>query len=482
VNIFKDAAKILSNPKLTGSIESTASHKSSSICFSSLTDQDITEPELFLFNDSFDVNYLFKLRKRCTSTTSNKNNSTTYDVLNGSDSSLSNGFNKLLFARKSEHKRSSESSSHSTIDYKYDEQQYELEQMEISNLLNNYKSDDELNEFFLNMTNDFCDNDREIARTRTTSECKSTYNLNSRSNSLTVSATSCCEHMIEYEDYESQSDHSFCLQSNSTQTLPSQHGHFIQLEIDLENLNCSKNRLNRKRLSCSECKLNLGESTNKMLSRRVRRQRRALNNKPRRRSITGTSSTQMLNKRSDLKYKPSFKVEKLLNDSRGMRKYLLDYDSIMSFSKHQTINNMHSRSSFSSNWELNDIEMFLNSTPITSSRHILPNLSREANTCQNATLLQNENRSLCSPILSYDRENMNGILSLDSNLIKSIRFIDSSSTQEDEEDIELILKSTKQKYQQEHDEEDTILHSCNINNSIGVQSSNRCSSGYLSDF
>jgi len=290
--------------------------------------------------------------------------------------------------------------------------------------------------------------------------------------------------MIEYEDYESHSDHSFLLQSNSTQTLPSQLGHCIQFEIDLENLNCSKNRLNRKRLSRSECKLNLGRSTSKFtnMSRRVRRQRRALVNQQRHRSTTATSSTEMVNKKSDMKYKPSLKVEKLLNDSRGMRKYLLDYDSIMSFSKHQTTAKMHSCSSFSSNWELNDIEMFLNSTPITSSRHILPN-SREAQSCQNTTQLQSENRALCSPIPKYDKEHMNGILSLDSNLIRSIRFIDSSSTQDDEEDNELISSSKKQTDNHEQDDEDTILHSCNINNnSIGVQSSNRCSSGYLSDF
>jgi hypothetical protein len=438
---------------------------------SSFVDQDNTEPEMFLFNDSFDVNYLFKLRKRCGSNTSNKNNSTVYDILNGSNSSLSQDFNKLLVASKRRRVPSDESSSQSTIDNSnYDNKQFELEQMEMNHLLNNYKSDDELNEFFLNMTNDFCDNDRDIVRTRTTSECKSTFN--SRSNSLTVSATSCCDHMIEYEDYES--DHSFLLQSNSTQTLPSQLGHYIQFEIDLDNLNLTKNRLSRKRLSRSECKLNIGHSTNK-LSRRVRRQRRALVNQLRNRSAATNSSTENVNKRSNLKYKPSFKVEKLLNDSRGMRKYLLDYDSIMSFSKHQTAIKMPSCGSISSNWQCNELEMFMNSTPMSSSRHILPN-SREAQICQNATL-ECENRSPCSPIPKYEREQMNGILSFDSNLIKSIRFIDSSSTQDDDDDNDLIAKNNN------NNEEDTILHTCNLhNNSIGVQSSNRCSSGYLSDF
>lgn len=39
------------------------------------------------------------------------------------------------------------------------------------------------------------------------------------------------------------------------------------------------------------------------------------------------------NKLSSSSYKPSFKVEKLLNDSRGMKKYLIDYDCLMSHQK-----------------------------------------------------------------------------------------------------------------------------------------------------
>jgi hypothetical protein len=37
-----------------------------------------------------------------------------------------------------------------------------------------------------------------------------------------------------------------------------------------------------------------------------------------------------INTKNNVNYKPSIKVEKLLNDTRGMRKYLIDYDCLMS--------------------------------------------------------------------------------------------------------------------------------------------------------
>ncbi|RNA21278.1 hypothetical protein BpHYR1_050114 [Brachionus plicatilis] len=55
------------------------------------------------------------------------------------------------------------------------------------------------------------------------------------------------------------------------------------------------------------------------------------------------------------KYRPSFKVEKLLNDSRGMKKYLVDYDGLISHKSQRqhhittALNNLNSLLSTSSN-------------------------------------------------------------------------------------------------------------------------------------
>lgn len=57
--------------------------------------------------------------------------------------------------------------------------------------------------------------------------------------------------------------------------------------------------------------------------------------------------TQIENDNNKVKsYKPSFKVEKLLNDSRGMKKYLIDYDFLMSHQRKRkntvSLNNLNS--------------------------------------------------------------------------------------------------------------------------------------------
>lgn len=60
-------------------------------------------------------------------------------------------------------------------------------------------------------------------------------------------------------------------------------------------------------------------------------------------------------------YRPSFKVEKLLNDSRGMKKYLIDYDCLLLLDQQHSCHNKrvgqmsHQPSSFESSQMNNDL-------------------------------------------------------------------------------------------------------------------------------
>lgn len=116
------------------------------------------------------------------------------------------------------------------------------------------------------------------------------------------------------------------------------------------------------------------------------------------------------------KYRPSFKVEKLLNDSRGMRKYLVDYDGLMSQTNKRKRKNTISLSNLNS--LCNDSQSFM-STSASSLSSIEFDLT-------------NENELGCS------------------NLRGALIFEDSLEEKE---------------------------NSLNLN----IPSSNRCSSGYLSD-
>jgi hypothetical protein len=57
-------------------------------------------------------------------------------------------------------------------------------------------------------------------------------------------------------------------------------------------------------------------------------------------------------------YRPSFKVEKLLNDSRGMKKYLIDYDFLMLSSSQQQQQQQYPRISKSKTISLNNLSSY----------------------------------------------------------------------------------------------------------------------------
>lgn len=176
-------------------------------------------------------------------------------------------------------------------------------------------------------------------------------------------------------------------------------------------------------------------------------------------------------------YKPSGKVEKLLNDSRGMKKYLIDYDILMSQKKRGL------RRSRAKAYSLNNISSLFcsydtscSNSAIQSSNGldmlILSNFIDDSND-------ENENMAVAnnSQIISVSSVQLNNLrycetpqkeLSLSASSSPSPPLSSSSyksiNNMETQEKIEILNTQILK-----HDED------------YNRTSSNRCSSGYLSD-
>jgi hypothetical protein len=170
-----------------------------------------------------------------------------------------------------------------------------------------------------------------------------------------------------------------------------------------------------------------------------------------------------VSKNTNLKlYKPSFKVEKLLNDSRGMKKYLIDYDCLMKSNK------QHVSKTFS----LNNLSSIV--TNNASSSYEMSN-----------DFFQDEREN----VSSFSSIHLNKLLDLnesDNNLFDKIRssFLKINSGHKNA-NVELTPASLndcmQKKFKVDEQDED---HYYEEEEEIKSYSSfsNKCSSGYLSDF
>lgn len=185
------------------------------------------------------------------------------------------------------------------------------------------------------------------------------------------------------------------------------------------------------------------------------------------------------NEKSNLKlYKPSFKVEKLLNDSRGMKKYLIDYDCLMASSKHQNM------SKVSKTFSLNNLSnLVLNSSHhvsgidndagylgVTSSfSSIQLNKLLDLNECDKSILdeihssFYKRNKSDTRHTPEITLENLNDCI------IRKLKKIDQVN-EENEDD------------QESDNIEDELEYDELLEKKSFSSISNKCSSGYLSDF
>lgn len=201
---------------------------------------------------------------------------------------------------------------------------------------------------------------------------------------------------------------------------------------------------------------------------------------------------------SNLKsYKPSFKVEKLLNDSRGMKKYLIDYDCLMTSSKQQqqqyssigkvgktfSLNNLSNLIVNESNFDSIDFDndnicymgAAATSTTTTASSFSSIQLNKllDLNECDKSILDEIHH--------SFIKINKSGhkaeitLENLSDCIMKKMKKIDQVNEEIDEDGEHQVSNSND-----ENDEEleyDELLEKKSFS-SI----SNKCSSGYLSDF
>jgi hypothetical protein len=165
-------------------------------------------------------------------------------------------------------------------------------------------------------------------------------------------------------------------------------------------------------------------------------------------------------------YKPSFKVEKLLNDSRGMKKYFIDYDydCLMTATKQQqshqhiaktfSLNNLSSIMINSNNNEQNDNSNNNNNNNSASFSSIQLNKLLDLSECD-ASILDEIRHSFLR--ISQNSPFLNDLINMD-------------NLNEDENGQENKEEEEEDEY--EYDEEKKSISSI----------SNKCSSGYLSDF
>lgn len=147
-------------------------------------------------------------------------------------------------------------------------------------------------------------------------------------------------------------------------------------------------------------------------------------------SLSVSESAATANNNTNLKsYKPSFKVEKLLNDSRGMKKYLIDYDCLMA--------------------------------PAVGGRRLKTTAS-----LNNLSSLADDDGGVVGLLKAAKREPPFTVESLSDCLLKKMKNFE--RVNEVEEEVEV--------------EEDDDEYDCDEEKKSFSSMSNKCSSGYLSDF
>ncbi|CAF0709034.1 unnamed protein product [Brachionus calyciflorus] len=341
--------------------------------------RDTTEPELFLFNESFDAN-LFKLRRKSL-------NSLQDDDLQSSFELIKN-LNKL-YANENIQFNENES-CFSAIDSFDMENLTQLESMDVS---------------------DYIDLDDSLFNTILFEDFKNDSKF--------------FDNHKNFESFMTQSDTQIFFSKESEKNMCQSMGCFTKSESSIGSFSSTPSST---RIKSRSILFKMSESCRtKKLRSRIERLKQT-NNFYRRRQRTSSLSVQ--NNKSfkntpEIKnfYKPSFKVEKLLNDSRGMKKYLVDYDVLMSQKNQRKRNKTISLNNLNS--LCNDFTELTPSSILTSNANSLSSIDLD---CK----LENEN--------SEWTDKLRGALFYDLSM---------------------------------NDKENS--------NQLNLPSSNRCSSGYLSD-
>lgn len=111
-------------------------------------------------------------------------------------------------------------------------------------------------------------------------------------------------------------------------------GRFTQSNSSIGSLSSTPSSVNTRvksyRVLRNSLLFKTAESRSKKLRSRTERLRQARNFYQRHQRTSSLDVPVNAKNFVSNKYRPSFKVEKLLNDSRGMKKYLIDYDGLMS--------------------------------------------------------------------------------------------------------------------------------------------------------
>jgi len=213
-------------------------------------------------------------------------------------------------------------------------------------------------------------------------------------------------------------------------------------------------------------------------------------------NVTVSSSK---NETSNLKsYKPSFKVEKLLNDSRGMKKYLIDYDCLMTSSKQQqyssigkvgktfSLNNLSNLLVNESNFDSVDLDnenqcyMGAATTTTTASSFSSIQLNKllDLNECDKSILDEIHHSFIkinkSAEVTTRHKAEIT-LENLSDCIMKKIKKIDRVNEENDEDGDHQDSNSNDEN--EEELEYDELLEKKSFS-SI----SNKCSSGYLSDF
>ena len=187
------------------------------------------------------------------------------------------------------------------------------------------------------------------------------------------------------------------------------------------------------------------------------------------------------NKNANLKlYKPSFKVEKLLNDSRGMKKYLIDYDCLMKSSKQKAV--------VPKTFSLNNLSsILLNTADSVSDREI-------ANTGDNCLDDVSSYSSIqLNKLLDWSEQDNSFFEQIRSSFQKISQQTDKSSAEITVESLNDCMMKKKKKIKKTIVEEDEEIVQNDRNDHDDYEDeeeekksfssfSNKCSSGYLSDF
>ena len=344
-------------------------------------DQSLNEPEIFLFNESFDANLLNLKQKSITSLNED-------DLCNSFE--LMKNLNKLY---ANEHIQFENESICAMDSFDFDTAN-QIESMEVS---------------------DYIDLDDSVFNTILFEDPKN--------NSIQFENTKGLESLLTRSDTKI-----VLLKDKNYENLCQSLGCFTKSNSSFASFSSTPS-MARTKTKCSKThknslfsKMNDSSKTKKFRSRIERlRQTKNFYRRQRTSSLNVQSMNQMENvflqtENKEKSYKPSFKVEKLLNDSRGMKKYLIDYDFLMSHQRKRK-----------NTVSLNNLNSLCNEFDTTSL------LSSSTNSMSSIDLKLNENDEWC--------DKLRGPLFCDVSI----------------------------------DDKENSLQMMNI------PSSNRCSSGYLSD-